>query len=69
MERASEYGGFFYNDDTEYMIESVEDGDYLRCSAKSKGFLACKDGLYPHISLVDRTKLKVDNPINVCYDA
>lgn len=31
--------------------------------------MACKDGLFPHISLVDRTKLFEDNPINVCYDA
>jgi len=67
--RASEYGDFSYNTEDGYFIESVEDGEYLRCSAGSKGFMACKDGLFPHISLVDRTKLFEDNPINVCYDA
>jgi hypothetical protein len=64
-----DYGHQSYNDNTDYNEESVEDGAFLRCSKFSKGFIACADGLYPHISLADRTKLLEDNPINVCYDA
>jgi len=50
-------------------VEATVDGEFLRCESDSKGFFACKDGLYPHISVADREKLKADNPMKVCYDA